>query len=167
MSKLFEHLSEEHGLNLLESELREIELIVLNKMTMEKKITLTFNDNDVTINHENVTPMEALGMLRFAEKTLYIKILKTQEPKKEPEKKSDDSILTKKLFWDDLKFNWSVRTINTIQFESKAALGEEILTVGDLVKYSRRDLLKIRNFGKKTLDEVDLFLRLHNLGFAK
>ena len=166
MSKLFEHLSEEHGLNLLESELREIELIVLNKMTMEKKITLTFNDN-VTINHENVTPMEALWMLRFAEKTLYIKILNTQEPKKELEKKSDDSILTKKLFRDDLNFNWSVRTINTIQFGSKAALGEEIITVGDLVKYSRRDLLKIRNFGKKTLDEVDLFLRLHNLGFAK
>ena len=166
MSKLFEHLSEEHGLNLLESELREIELIVLNKMTMEKKITLTFNDN-VTINHENVTPMEALGMLRFAEKTLYIKILNTQEPKKEPEKKSDDSILTKKLFRDDLNFNWSVRTINTIQFGSKAALGEEIITVGDLVKYSRRELLRIRNFGKKTLDEVDVFLSLHNLEFEK
>jgi len=152
MSKLFEHLSEEHGLNLLESELREIELIVLNKMTMEKKITLTLNDNDITI--------------RFAEK-MYIKILNTQEPKKEPEKKSDDSILTKKLFWDDLKFYWSARTMRTIQFGSEAALGEDIITVGDLVKYSRRDLLKIRNFGKKTLDEVDLFLRLHNLEFAK
>ena len=57
----------------------------------------------------------------------------------------------------DLPFN--VRTLNCL----KAA---EIETVGDLVKTPRESFLKFRNFGKKSLEELDDFLAAHNLSWG-
>ena len=42
----------------------------------------------------------------------------------------------------------------------------EIDTLGDLVQLSRTDLLKIRNFGKKSLGEVADLLENLNLDFG-
>ena len=53
----------------------------------------------------------------------------------------------------------SVRALNCL----KAA---EVDTVGDLVRYNRNDLLKFRNFGKKSLTELDDLLTSLNLHFG-
>ena len=53
----------------------------------------------------------------------------------------------------------SVRALNCL----KAA---EVETVGDLVRFNRNDLLKFRNFGKKSLSELDELLTTLNLHFG-
>ncbi|MBP3425992.1 MAG: DNA-directed RNA polymerase subunit alpha [Rikenellaceae bacterium] len=53
----------------------------------------------------------------------------------------------------------SVRALNCL----KAA---EVDTIGDLVKLNRSDLLKFRNFGKKSLTELDELLASLNLHFG-
>lgn len=53
----------------------------------------------------------------------------------------------------------SVRALNCL----KAA---EVETLGELVKYNRNDLLKFRNFGKKSLAELDELIKTKNLVFG-
>jgi DNA-directed RNA polymerase subunit alpha len=53
----------------------------------------------------------------------------------------------------------SVRALNCL----KAA---EVETLGDLVKFNKNDLLKFRNFGKKSLTELDELLENMNLNFG-
>ncbi|MDP4186896.1 MAG: DNA-directed RNA polymerase subunit alpha [Bacteroidota bacterium] len=53
----------------------------------------------------------------------------------------------------------SVRALNCL----KAA---EVETLGDLVKFNKNDLLKFRNFGKKSLTELDQLLDTMNLNFG-
>jgi len=53
----------------------------------------------------------------------------------------------------------SVRALNCL----KAA---EVETLGDLVQYNRNDLLKFRNFGKKSLAELEELLDRMNLSFG-
>lgn len=55
-----------------------------------------------------------------------------------------ESILTKKLIDCDI----SVRTLNCLK-------SEDIETVGELARHHKTDLLKLRNFGKKCLIEID------------
>ena len=64
-------------------------------------------------------------------------------------------LLKTKLVDQDL----SVRALNCL----KAA---EVDTVGDLVRFNRNDLLKFRNFGKKSLTELDDLLTSLNLHFG-
>ena len=63
--------------------------------------------------------------------------------------------LPKKL----VDLNLSVRALNCL----KAA---EVETLGDLVQYNKTDLLKFRNFGKKSLSELDDLLESLNLSFG-
>ena len=42
----------------------------------------------------------------------------------------------------------------------------EVVTLGDLVKFHRADLLKFRNFGKKSLSELDELLERNGLSFG-
>ncbi|MDX9812458.1 MAG: DNA-directed RNA polymerase subunit alpha [Bacteroidales bacterium] len=53
----------------------------------------------------------------------------------------------------------SVRALNCL----KAA---EVETLGDLVRFNKNDLLKFRNFGKKSLTELDELLDSMNLSFG-
>ena len=53
----------------------------------------------------------------------------------------------------------SVRALNCL----KAA---ELETLGELVKFTRNDLLKFRNFGKKSLTELDALLEKNKLSFG-
>ncbi len=55
--------------------------------------------------------------------------------------------------------NLSVRALNCL----KAA---EVDTLGDLVQFNKNDLLKFRNFGKKSLTELDDLLSSLNLSFG-
>ena len=66
------------------------------------------------------------------------------------------------LFSDENKLvdmNLSVRALNCL----KAA---DVETLGDLVQYNKTDLLKFRNFGKKSLSELDDLLESLNLSFG-
>ena len=56
------------------------------------------------------------------------------------------------------EMNLSVRALNCL----KAA---DVETVGDLVSFNKNDLLKFRNFGKKSLTELDELLLNLNLSF--
>lgn len=53
----------------------------------------------------------------------------------------------------------SVRALNCLK-------SAEVETLGDLVKYNKNDLLKFRNFGKKSLTELDDLLMRLNLSFG-
>lgn len=53
----------------------------------------------------------------------------------------------------------SVRALNCL----KAA---DVETLGDLVQYNKTDLLKFRNFGKKSLSELDALLAKYDLSFG-
>ena len=55
--------------------------------------------------------------------------------------------------------NLSVRALNCL----KAA---DVDTLGDLVQFNKTDLLKFRNFGKKSLSELDDLLESLNLSFG-
>ena len=59
----------------------------------------------------------------------------------------------------DASLNLSVRALNCL----KAA---DVETLGDLVQYNKTDLLKFRNFGKKSLSELDDLLEGLNLSFG-
>ena len=53
----------------------------------------------------------------------------------------------------------SIRALNCLRVA-------EVETLGQLVKYNRNDLLKFRNFGKKSLNELDELLERNNLTFG-
>ena len=53
----------------------------------------------------------------------------------------------------------SVRALNCL----KAA---EVETLGELVSFNRADLLKFRNFGKKSLNELEQLVASKNLDFG-
>ena len=88
------------------------------------------------------------------------KITLNMEENSAPEEFDEDvlhmrQLLKTKLSDQDL----SVRALNCL----KAA---EVETVGDLVRFNRNDLLKFRNFGKKSLSELDDLLATLNLHFG-
>lgn len=64
-------------------------------------------------------------------------------------------LLKKKLVDLDL----SVRALNCLK-------SADVYSVGDLVTYHKEDLLKFRNFGKKSLSELELLLENLNLDFG-
>lgn len=53
----------------------------------------------------------------------------------------------------------SVRALNCLK-------SAEVETLGELVVFNKNDLLKFRNFGKKSLTELDELLAAHNLTFG-
>jgi DNA-directed RNA polymerase subunit alpha len=53
----------------------------------------------------------------------------------------------------------SVRALNCLK-------SAEVETLGELVQFNKTDLLKFRNFGKKSLTELDKLLSDHNLQFG-
>ena len=55
--------------------------------------------------------------------------------------------------------NLSVRALNCLK-------SAEVNTLGELVQYNRNDLLKFRNFGKKSLTELEELLSSLNLNFG-
>lgn len=78
-----------------------------------------------------------------------------------------DNILTKKL----VDCNLSVRALNCLKDYKEYVYGKlverPIITVGDLTRIHKTDLLKMRNCGKKTLREVDDLLTELGLEWGK
>ena len=66
--------------------------------------------------------------------------------------------LEKKLEWSTAELGLSVRTTNCLDEQG-------ISTIGDLLACRREDLLRIANFGEKTLEDV--YRALERLGFYR
>ena len=84
-----------------------------------------------------------------------------ETPKAEEDNVVDEEMLhMRKLLKTSLAdLDLSVRAYNCL----KAA---EIKTLGELVNYHIDDLLKFRNFGKKSLSELEEFVREKGLNFG-
>lgn len=84
-----------------------------------------------------------------------------EEPEKSNSSALDEEILRMRQLLNSRlsEMDLSVRALNCL----KAA---EVETLGQLVKYHRSDLLKFRNFGKKSLTELDELLERNGLAFG-
>ena len=81
------------------------------------------------------------------------------EPKPVQEEFDESTIYTRQLLKTKLvDMDLSVRALNCL----KAA---EVETLGDLVTFNKADLLKFRNFGKKSLTELENLVASKNLEF--
>lgn len=82
------------------------------------------------------------------------------EEKTETEEFDETSLHMRQLLKTKLvEMDLSVRALNCL----KAA---DIETLGDLVSYNKNDLLKFRNFGKKSLTELEDLVESKNLSFG-
>ena len=84
-----------------------------------------------------------------------------ESPEHEGNQEFDEEVLhmRQQLKTKLVDMNLSVRALNCL----KAA---DVETLGDLVQYNKTDLLKFRNFGKKSLSELDDLLESLNLSFG-
>lgn len=84
-----------------------------------------------------------------------------EEETKKPTSNLDEELLRMRQLLNQklIDMDLSVRALNCL----KAA---EVETLGELVKYHRADLLKFRNFGKKSLTELDELLERNGLAFG-
>ena len=71
------------------------------------------------------------------------------------EKDSLCRLLNEKMVDQD----FSARTTNCLYYAG-------VETVGDIVRRTKADLFKIRNFGRRSLDEIDSFVTAHGLSFG-
>jgi DNA-directed RNA polymerase subunit alpha len=88
------------------------------------------------------------------------KITLDNEEKAETEEFDESSLHMRQLLKTKLvDMDLSVRALNCL----KAA---EVETLGDLVSYNKNDLLKFRNFGKKSLTELEDLIEAKGLSFG-
>ena len=117
-----------------------------------KTITIEYDGLETSIKwSDDVTPIEALGMLRYHEKNVFVGLLNYNKSRKEDEltlKKDEQQVYIKDM---DL----SVRTKNCL-------MNNKIYTLKDLNQLSDKDLLRIRNFGNKCLSELQYVLKNTN-----
>ena len=109
----------------------------------------------VTKSKEDSTHSRRVVFSYLKQKEAVTELFRTIAPKIAERPGGYTRILKTKLSDQDL----SVRALNCL----KAA---DVDTVGDLVKLNRNDLLKFRNFGKKSLTELDELLASLNLKFG-
>lgn len=70
--------------------------------------------------------------------------------------------------WPDIgirDLGLSVRTRNAILYYNMDHPDHAILTLGDFTKRSRRDVVRIRNLGKKSIGEIETLLHRYGLDF--
>lgn len=72
----------------------------------------------------------------------------------------DETIRIRQLLKSELsEFDLSVRALNCL----KTA---DVITLGDLLSHSKEDLLKVRNFGRKSLEEIETLLEELGIDFG-
>ncbi|MBN1827404.1 MAG: DNA-directed RNA polymerase subunit alpha [Candidatus Eisenbacteria bacterium] len=109
-----------------------------------------------------ITPEDAVSHAsKILKDHLYLFMNFDQEPEVEEEREVDERVeQVKELLGrsvDELEL--SVRSSNCLQ-------SAEIRTIGDLVQKSESEMLKYRNFGRKSLKEISDILRNMNLHFG-
>jgi len=88
------------------------------------------------------------------------KITLDDEESKENEEFDEEVLHMRQLLKTKLvDMDLSVRALNCLK-------SADVDTLGDLVQYNKNDLLKFRNFGKKSLTELDELLVNYNLNFG-
>ena len=88
------------------------------------------------------------------------KITVDTEATEESEEFDEEALKMRQLLKSKLvDMDLSVRALNCLK-------SAEVETLGDLVKYNKNDLLKFRNFGRKSLTELDELLANLNLSFG-
>ena len=86
-------------------------------------------------------------------------VLPSDDVRKEEEFTEDDQRMRQLLLTQLVDLNLSVRALNCLK-------GIYVSTVGDLVKQDKSDLLKIRNFGRKSLSELEELVDRMGLTFS-
>ena len=82
------------------------------------------------------------------------------DSKNQSEELDEQDLRTRQLLKTKLvDMDLSVRALNCL----KAA---EVATLGELVKFNKNDLLKFRNFGKKSLTEIEDLIKTKGLNFG-
>jgi DNA-directed RNA polymerase subunit alpha len=88
------------------------------------------------------------------------KITMNQDENKKSEEFDEHTLHMRQLLKTKLAdMDLSVRALNCL----KAA---DVETLGDLVSFNKNDLLKFRNFGKKSLTELEELVHSKNLSFG-
>ena len=84
-----------------------------------------------------------------------------ETPKEDPGEEFDEEVLhMRQLLKTKLvDMDLTVRALNCLK-------SAEVETLGELVVFNKNDLLKFRNFGRKSLTELDDLLSKHNLTFG-
>ena len=84
-----------------------------------------------------------------------------ETPKEDTPEEFDEEVLhMRQLLKSKLvDMDLSVRALNCLK-------SAEVETLGELVVFNKNDLLKFRNFGKKSLSELDELLEKLNLSFG-
>ena len=77
--------------------------------------------------------------------------------KDEPEEEVENEPLNENLYRSVSELELSVRSINCLQ-------NAKIETIGDLVQKSEQEMLKTKNFGRKSLNEIKVILT--DMGFS-
>jgi len=117
-------------------------------------------ETDGTIDAENALKEAANILVRhlmlFSDETI---ALRSEEADPKPEVDENFLAMRKLLKTPLSELDLSVRAFNCL----KAA---DIKTLGDLVSYNIADLLKFRNFGKKSLTELEELVAEKNLSFG-
>lgn len=132
----------------------EVENTRVGQRTDYDRLTLQVTTNGALTPEDAVT--EAAGILR----THFEYFLSFEEKEEEMEGDLEEKHnRLKELFArpvDELEL--SVRSSNCLK-------ASNIRTLGDLVQRSEPEMLRFRNFGKKSLDEISQILRRHGLHF--
>lgn len=131
----------------------------VEQKTDYEKLTLEI-DTDGSISPKEALK-EAAKILIFHFMLLSDEKIIIEEPTKNTTPDQDEEIVKMKQLLNTrlTDMDLSVRALNCL----KAA---EVDTLAQLVRYHRADLLKFRNFGKKSLTELDELLERNNLSFG-
>ena len=132
-----------------------VEAARLGQVTDYDKLTIELWTN------ASITPQDALGLAAKLVKDhmqIFIQFEEKDEPEEEADEVQHDAVmehLTKSV--DELEL--SVRSYNCLKNAS-------IRTIGELVQRSEAEMLKTKNFGRKSLNEIKEILSSMNLGLG-
>lgn len=117
-------------------------------------------DTDGSINPKDALQEAAKILIHHFMLFSEEKITMEEEPKTVSEEFDENTLHVRQLLKQKLTdLDLSVRALNCL----KAA---EVVTLGQLVSYNKNDLLKFRNFGRKSLTELEALVEKKNLEFG-
>ncbi len=117
-------------------------------------------DTDGSINPKDALQEAAKILIHHFMLFSEEKITMEEEPKTVSEEFDENTLHIRQLLKTKLiDLDLSVRALNCL----KAA---EVVTLGQLVSYNKNDLLKFRNFGRKSLTELEALVEKKNLEFG-
>ena len=137
-----------------------IEPYRLEQRTDYEKLTIEVVTDGSISPHDALAEVANILILHFQLFTINNITEESKTKKKSTPQKNIDDNLSKSILDRKLQdMDMSSRTLKCLQQEN-------IITVKDLISISRADLLKVRNFGRKSLNELDELLEKNGLAFG-